>query len=392
MPVNTNAIQLKSATTVTLATDTLTPTQNLTIVASESGAADNCATINISGFTSLTDATNTFRPMVILMADAGDTITVKNGTGNITLNGGADYALSGEKQLLLIWNGTKWTDTGAGGAGGAGTVTSVGLSTNASYLTVAATPVTTSGTITINKTTALTANQVVATPDGVAGVADLRALVVADLPTITEAKGGTNQTTYAQGDILYASAANTLSKLTIGTNGYYLKSNGTTPSWATVTGGTYNYARCTAIKASGTGGDTFTASAWTTYPLPTEDTDSGNIVSIASNQFTLAGAGTYRITGVYGFRTTSGAAMVSRLRCRNITDSTTDFQSTQITQNSALASTAGGSAITIQGVVTIAGSKTFAIQYYTSQAGSTGTALTSGDSEVYASLMIEQIA
>ena len=44
--------------------------------------------------------------------------------------------------------------------------------------------------------------------------------------TITEGYGGTNQTTYTQGDILYASASNTLSKLTLGNAGDQLKVNG----------------------------------------------------------------------------------------------------------------------------------------------------------------------
>lgn len=64
----------------------------------------------------------------------------------------------------------------------AGTVTSVGVSTNTSYLTVGSSPVTSSGTITLNKTTGLTQNQVVATPDGTSGTADLRALVIGDMP------------------------------------------------------------------------------------------------------------------------------------------------------------------------------------------------------------------
>jgi len=47
--------------------------------------------------------------------------------------------------------------------------------------------------------------------------------------------GGTGLTSYTTGDLLYASAANTLSTIAItGTNGYVLTSNGTTPSWQTV--------------------------------------------------------------------------------------------------------------------------------------------------------------
>lgn len=65
--------------------------------------------------------------------------------------------------------------------GGSGTVTSVAESTDASYLTVGGSPITTAGTITLNKTDGLTANQFVATPDGSTGKADLRAIVAGDL-------------------------------------------------------------------------------------------------------------------------------------------------------------------------------------------------------------------
>jgi hypothetical protein len=49
---------------------------------------------------------------------------------------------------------------------------------------------------------------------------------------LTAANGGTSQSTYAKGDILYASAANTLSKLTIGSEGQVLVTTSTgVPSW-----------------------------------------------------------------------------------------------------------------------------------------------------------------
>ena len=43
---------------------------------------------------------------------------------------------------------------------------------------------------------------------------------------VQETYGGTNQSTYTQGDILYASASNTLSKLALGNAGDQLKVNG----------------------------------------------------------------------------------------------------------------------------------------------------------------------
>jgi len=50
---------------------------------------------------------------------------------------------------------------------------------------------------------------------------------------VEETKGGTNQSTYTTGDILYASASNTLSKLAVGTNGQILTLASGVPSWAT---------------------------------------------------------------------------------------------------------------------------------------------------------------
>lgn len=57
--------------------------------------------------------------------------------------------------------------------------------------------------------------------------------------SVPEANGGTNQTAYAQGDILYASGANTLAKLPKGTGLQKLRMNAgaTAPEWATDTSG-----------------------------------------------------------------------------------------------------------------------------------------------------------
>lgn len=50
-------------------------------------------------------------------------------------------------------------------------------------------------------------------------------------------KGGTGLTSYATGDLLYASAANTLSKLAAGTNGHVLTLAAGVPTWAAPSGG-----------------------------------------------------------------------------------------------------------------------------------------------------------
>ena len=71
---------------------------------------------------------------------------------------------------------------------------------------------------------------------------DQGTVAVARLPTVTTAKGGTNLTTYTAGDILYASAGNTLGKLAKGTAGQALKMNSgaTAPEWAEGGGGAHD--------------------------------------------------------------------------------------------------------------------------------------------------------
>lgn len=70
--------------------------------------------------------------------------------------------------------------------------------------------------------------------------------------TLPEASGGTNQSTYATGDILYASAANTLSKRSAGTNGYVLTMVAGVPDWAASSGGTVtNVTASSPLSSSG---------------------------------------------------------------------------------------------------------------------------------------------
>ena len=55
--------------------------------------------------------------------------------------------------------------------------------------------------------------------------------------TLLDDNGGTGQSTFSKGDILYASAANTLSKLAVGTDGQVLTVATDVPSWAAGGGG-----------------------------------------------------------------------------------------------------------------------------------------------------------
>lgn len=58
-----------------------------------------------------------------------------------------------------------------------------------------------------------------------------------DVGTIGATYGGTGLSTYATGDLIYASATNTLSKLAAGTNGYVLTLAAGVPTWAAASGG-----------------------------------------------------------------------------------------------------------------------------------------------------------
>ena len=55
--------------------------------------------------------------------------------------------------------------------------------------------------------------------------------------TLNATNGGTAQSTYTTGDVLYASATNTLSKLGIGSTGQALTVSGGVPVWSTITAG-----------------------------------------------------------------------------------------------------------------------------------------------------------
>jgi len=102
---------------------------------------------------------------------------------------------------------------------------------------------------------------------------------------------------YVEIDAPAAAGSNTLVLPTNnGSSGDYLRTDGSGGlSWVTPAAGLFeSYALICDQKASSADGGTFTSGAWRTRDLNTEISDADSIVSIASNQFTLA-AGSYLI-------------------------------------------------------------------------------------------------
>ena len=102
-----------------------------------------------------------------------------NSLSNIPLS---DLAQSGATTgEFIAWNGTTWAPSSF--VPGSGTVTSVAL-TVPSWLSVAGSPITTSGTLAVTAASGQPQNQVLATPNGSSGALAVRALVAADIPAL----------------------------------------------------------------------------------------------------------------------------------------------------------------------------------------------------------------
>jgi hypothetical protein len=111
------------------------------------------------------------------------------------------------------------------------------------------------------------------------GITVAGSTVSLDVP-VTAVRGGTGFTTYTTGDIIYASAANTLSKLSAGTVGYVLTLAGGVPTWAAPTGGGGGGGTVTSITVTGgTTGLSFTPAT----PITTSGTFSMQGTLAASN-------------------------------------------------------------------------------------------------------------
>jgi hypothetical protein len=119
-----------------------------------------------------------------------------------------------------------------------------------------------------------------------------------DLGTITYAYGGTGLTSYTAGDIIYASGANTVAKLAIGTTGQRLVVAAGLPSWATdTTVGTVTSVAALTLGTTGTDLSSTVATSTTTpvitLNVPTASATNRGALSAADwTTFNNKGSGT----------------------------------------------------------------------------------------------------
>jgi hypothetical protein len=173
-----------------------------------------------------------------VVASPGDRILVYNQTNQFE-NG--VYTVTTVGDGLTAWVLTRATDadtyalksTTGLGQGDAFFVTSGNTGAGETYVC------NTSGTITFG-TTAITFVQVSAAQVYSAGTGlTLTGTQFSLTSPVTAILGGTGQTSYAAGDLLYASTTTALSKLTLGTQGYVLKAGASGPEWGVISGGTF---------------------------------------------------------------------------------------------------------------------------------------------------------
>ncbi len=161
----------------------------------------------VAGVASFTTSLNGLTPNVATTGAVtlAGTLGVPSGGTGLTALGTANQVLSVNAGATALEYTTPTT----------GTVTSVATAGTVNGLTLTGGPITASGTITLGGTLAI-------------NNADWSGTA------LSAANGGTGQTSYTTGDILYASGATALSKLAVGSASQVLK-GGANPTWGALT-------------------------------------------------------------------------------------------------------------------------------------------------------------
>lgn len=137
--------------------------------------------------------------------------------------------------------------------------------------------------------------------------------------------------------------------------------------------------------ASGTNSETYTASSYQTVNLNTEVSDADSIVTLATKQFTPV-SGTYRVDA-FALLNDNGGTGSYKVRIRNVTAGTTAIVgSNGISGNISMANV-----LRADGVLTANGTDAYELQVYTTRATDAITAASSGESEVYARVILDAL-
>jgi hypothetical protein len=180
--------------------------------------------------------------------------------------------------------------------------------------------------------------------------------------------GGANVVT-AAGDALTA--------VSLGSGNWYVL------NYQRATPGSTKFAILQDQKASGTGGGATVANAWTIHALTTEVADADNIVTLASNLFTIT-VDCWADVRMFMLGGTGG-----RLRIYNVTDSVVAFEG----ENGYGDQTYGGAA-NLTGSGKLLATKQYRLEYYSKAvvANGLGIANTTGAVEIYASVTLRGLA
>jgi hypothetical protein len=243
---------------------------------------------------------------------------------------------------------------------------------------------------------ATTTNYSFPTPDDTALVKDgasaIRSLGTAvDTQMFTNAGAAIAKTIVdAKGDIIAATAADTVARLAVGANDTILTADSSTATglkWAAAAAVGLQVFSAHDSKSSGVDAGTFTSGAWRTRTINTELQNTITSASLASSQITLPAGTFYLEASAPAFQTSS-----NNLRWYNITDSASvavgtnsysQYQ-TDVMMNASLRCT-----------FTIAASKIFELQHYGAVTKSTsgfGVGGGLGYNEIYAQITIIKVA
>ena len=218
--------------TITNAAGSITPRiTNTGVVAGSYGSASSVTTLTVNAQGQLTVAGNVAIAIAASQITSGTLVVARGGTGLASYTIGDIIFASGTTSLSRLADVATGNALISGGVGVAPSYGKIGLTTH------------------------------------VSGV-------------LPETNGGTNQSTYAVGDILYASAANTLSKLAKPTASSYLAmTSAGVPSWKNPKYGTFYNTTTETVGIINTA-----------YPLNFDTTDLSNGVTVATTAAVVTGS------------------------------------------------------------------------------------------------------